>query len=691
MKQPIRVFSILTLILFGTPVLVLEAFPQFQDQSSSYVTVKDGHFWLQGQRLYLHGVNYWPRYSLSLYDPKNPSSWWCYNYWISCDYRPQEVEVELQQIQKMGMNLIAIGGIDAWDDKSVSLSNLRDLLSRAKTHGLFVFLSQSFSYNFFDLPVDQAVEDYANRVATLNLSTETALLGYSIAWELNLGLKKERQHFDPEWTGWIISKYGSIQVAESSWNYQPFVYGSLAAPSSIVGCPEDQQLTSEGPWSKYTTDYWRFVYDWANSYFDLIVRAIKEVDPNHLVTIRNGYGGNGSLWANSHVPPDISVGADFLDFLSPEGYSLIGSNAETYEWQVAGLYCRMSPGKCGPAQKEWDNPTDAGFDFMVFPEKIEPVNQSAWPSPGRFIPSRGTVSGRVFRGDNGQPMVEVRIETCTGLDVKTDKDGYFEFPIERGNGFCVRSIVNHGRAVALNQSPSLFEGDAYLPELGFTTTYAKWATADKKPVVFMEFGRNIGFPIQQTLEAQKKFFQRFYEAALYWDVDGVVAWWYPGGPRLDEQSDYGVVNVNNSLRPVDDAIKWYASQVGQVSVKPIDSFLQIPFGIDDPLGYAGVYSKYLPRFRQLLTQGTKPAVRFTLRHTQITTTIQVSLTRTKSTTTSLQSATKSIESATTTSQLTAAVGHQTPIPDSYLLVPVLAGLTVAAFIVIRSYRRKRRQ
>lgn len=613
MKQAIRIFSALILVLLGNPVLALGAFPQFQDWSSSYVTVRDGHFWQEGQRLYLHGVNYWPRYSLSLYDPKRPSSWWCYDYWISCDYRPQDIESELQQIKAIGMNLIVIHGIDETDATQVSLDNLRDLIARAKRNGLLALLHQSFSYNFNDLPVEKAVEEYGNRVAILNLANETALVGYDIAWELNLGSRSHRRDLNPDWTKWILSKYGSIEVAEARWNYQPYLYGS----PSIVGDPEDQQLTSEGPWSKYVTDYWRFVYDWANSYFDPIVRAIKEVDPNHLVTIRNGYGGNGNPWANSVVPPDISVGADFLDFLSPEGYALPPSLDSGYEWQVARLFCgNQTSAKCNQQQRIWDNPSDHNFDFIVIPSQMSRlVDPSEWPHP-TFNPAPNSVSGRVIRGDNGQPLVGIQIDTCTDANARTDSNGYFQFAVDAGQGFCVRVKVPDAKQVlAINPSPNLVKdhAQAALAGLGFTTTYVRWATNNTKPVVFLEFGQSTGLlPIFQTLQAQKEFYQYFYEAALSYDVDGLAAWWYPGGPRLDEGSDFGIVNSDNSVRPVADAIRQYASRVGKTASKPIDYYLQIPFGIDDPLGYAGVYTKYLPRFRQLLTQGAKPAVRFQL-------------------------------------------------------------------------------
>jgi hypothetical protein len=39
------------------------------------------------------------------------------------------------------------------------------------------------------------------------------------------------------------------------------------------------QLTITGAWGKYVTDYWRFVYDWSNQFFALIVQAVKSADP----------------------------------------------------------------------------------------------------------------------------------------------------------------------------------------------------------------------------------------------------------------------------------------------------------------------------------------------------------------------------------------------------------------------------
>jgi hypothetical protein len=49
----------------------------------------------------------------------------------------------------MGMNLVVIHGIDENDVRQFSRDNLRDLVARARRNGLFVLLSQHFSWNFY--------------------------------------------------------------------------------------------------------------------------------------------------------------------------------------------------------------------------------------------------------------------------------------------------------------------------------------------------------------------------------------------------------------------------------------------------------------------------------------------------------------------------------------------------------------
>ena len=81
--------QLLGAILIPTPV---------RASVSSFVSVKDGHFWVDGKRLYLNGVNYWPWYAVNLSDG-------CRRFWLACDYRNTEVATDLDRIKNMGMNL----------------------------------------------------------------------------------------------------------------------------------------------------------------------------------------------------------------------------------------------------------------------------------------------------------------------------------------------------------------------------------------------------------------------------------------------------------------------------------------------------------------------------------------------------------------------------------------------------------
>jgi hypothetical protein len=564
---------------------------------------------------------------------------------MSCDCRPSVVEEELRRIHQTGFNLVGIIGPPQWSKEKGSsydfltpklLDNLRDFMSRAKANGLLVIIGllQTCCAGMKDKPppTDQMVNEYVKRIKDLNLINDPALLGYDLTFgELNLGNRAQgfRQHLNDEWTKWVLSKYGSIEAAKAEWAYEPQI---LSTSPLIISDPEDSQLSSEGAWSKYVTDYWSFVYDWTNSYFKPVVQAIKKVDPNHLVTIKNGRGGTGSLGHSPEkVAPDTSIGADFLDFLSPEGYAippawLVGP--VMYKNQVAGVYCKDdTSGVCTPEENVWDNPSDEGLDLAVITRRADAddVDPSLWPSPPAFTPSPGTVSGRVFRVDNGQPVAHVMVGTCTGADVYTDANGYYQFPISPGERYCVGLTEDYLRIFpsdvedifAINGSPSLYEEytKTALAWFGFIHSYTKWATAYTKPVVWLENGRTLGlYPMAKTLDEQKQVWQDFLAAALEYDSDGYVAWSNFGGPRTDERADYGLFNSDGSPRPVIQAFQWYFSQLGVYKPRPVDTYVEVEHGSRNPRGFGGEMDKHLAEFDQLLRDGRKPAVRFTMPH-----------------------------------------------------------------------------
>jgi hypothetical protein len=56
-------------------------------------------------------------------------------------------------------------------------------------------------------------------------------------------------------------------------------------------------------------------------------------------------------------------------------------------------------------------------------------------------------------------------------------------------------------------------------------------------------------PAAEKLAFQGRYFEDFYRMLTESGADGVFFWWYPGGFRLGENSDFGIVNPDGTGRP----------------------------------------------------------------------------------------------------------------------------------------------
>jgi hypothetical protein len=104
--------------------------------------------------------------------------------------------------------------------------------------------------------------------------------------------------------------------------------------------------------------------------------------------------------------------------------------------------------------------------------------------------------------------------------------------------------------------------DAGEAAIGWITRYVD-ATTGGKPIVWSEFGRNAWDA--RTMEAspagienQGTYSARFYRAALRAGANGTVPWWWPGGYRVGEKSDYGIIAPSGEERPAARLIRDYA-------------------------------------------------------------------------------------------------------------------------------------
>jgi hypothetical protein len=88
------------------------------------------------------------------------------------------------------------------------------------------------------------------------------------------------------------------------------------------------------------------------------------------------------------------------------------------------------------------------------------------------------------------------------------------------------------------------------------TELARYAGRQSKPVVWMEYGNSalaVGemawSPALLNLEKQADYYRNMARLIDTTQSDGSFAWWWVGGYRVDEKSDFGLIDVTGDARP----------------------------------------------------------------------------------------------------------------------------------------------
>ncbi|MHB0998825.1 MAG: hypothetical protein ACYC27_06225 [Armatimonadota bacterium] len=147
----------------------------------------------------------------------------------------------------------------------------------------------------------------------------------------------------------------------------------------------------------------------------------------------------------------------------------------------------------------------------------------------------------------------------------------------------------------------------------FQYEYARWA-APKKPMLWAEMGKSVWDmsvmeSTQSELDFQANYYNDFYRMMISSGADGVYSWWYPGGFRYGENSDYGIINPDGSDRPVTVVIRQNASKfLAGPAAKPVDTWLE--FDRDKhTIGIAGAYTELKDRFWAAIDKGRVPGLK----------------------------------------------------------------------------------
>jgi len=264
---------------------------------SAFVTAKGGNFWANGTKWYPVGVNFWPLYTSGM----DASDYW--PGWLrDAYYAPARVESDLVRLQEMGVNMVSVQS-----PPPAEYRNLLDFLRLCARHDIRVnlFVGQA-SPLAFDEPALKAFFE-ASR-----LPGNPAVFAYDTIWEPGNYVFQDdraRQRWDAAWRAWIDERYGSLAGAEKAWG----VPARRDAAGQAVS-PEDKMLRDDGAWRAMTAAYRRFMDDLTSSLWGKANRRLRALDPNHLLSFRQG----------NTLPHDFALTGPVkhIDFICPEGYSI---------------------------------------------------------------------------------------------------------------------------------------------------------------------------------------------------------------------------------------------------------------------------------------------------------------------------------------------------------------------------------
>jgi len=264
---------------------------------AAFIAARDGDFWLEGRKWYPVGVNFWPLYVSGMEAGDYGGGWLKDAY-----YAPGLVERDLAQMKAMGISMVSIQ-----TPPLASHRNLLDFLARCRAYdihaNLYVGAASPVAFD------DEGLKVY---LETARLPDNPTVFAYDTIWEPGNHLFKDdaaRGRWDGDWRAWIEERYGSVERAEKDWGC-PVRRDKQGKPVS----PPNVDFREDGEWRVMMAAYRRFMDNLTSRLWGRANRRLRELDPNHLVSFRQG----------NTLPHDFALSGPVrhIDFICPEGYSI---------------------------------------------------------------------------------------------------------------------------------------------------------------------------------------------------------------------------------------------------------------------------------------------------------------------------------------------------------------------------------
>jgi hypothetical protein len=148
----------------------------------------------------------------------------------------------------------------------------------------------------------------------------------------------------------------------------------------------------------------------------------------------------------------------------------------------------------------------------------------------------------------------------------------------------------------------------------FTAAYARLCDL-RKPLMWAEMGHTVWdmnrmAPDPEKLAFEGRYYTDFYRMMIESGADGIFFWWYPGGFRLWENSDFGIINPDGTDRPVTKVIRTEGPRFLKAP-KPGNPDYWIAVDRDrDARGLFGMYEAANVEFWKAMTEVRRPALKW---------------------------------------------------------------------------------
>ena len=148
----------------------------------------------------------------------------------------------------------------------------------------------------------------------------------------------------------------------------------------------------------------------------------------------------------------------------------------------------------------------------------------------------------------------------------------------------------------------------------FTAAYARLCNP-ALPLMWAEMGNSVWDmstmqPSPEKLAFNAGYYASFYKMMIQSGVDGVFFWWYPGGFRLYENSDYGIINPDGTDRSISKVIRTEGSRFLKAP-KPKSPDYWISVDRDrDARGLNGIYETAKEEYWKAIQDGRRPGLKW---------------------------------------------------------------------------------